>query len=84
MRTDRRWGSWAVTLDRLLAIFKHFHCRSRGARKFRSKTCQKLFDFTDSVPLDQIGLMDKALNQENGAINSYGGLRTIARLGPTF
>ena len=39
-----------------LAIFKLFHDRSRGARKFRSTMCQKLFDFTASVPLDQIGL----------------------------
>ena len=44
--------------------------------------CQKLFDFTDSVPLDQIGLNEKALNQESEAVKSYGGSRTFASLGP--
>ena len=44
--------------------------------------CQKLFDFTASVPLDQIGLNEKALTQESEAVKSYGGSRTFASLGP--
>ena len=43
---------------------------------------QKVFDFTASVPLDQIGLNEKALNQESDAVKSCGGSRTFASLGP--
>ena len=45
---------------------------------------QKVFDFTASVPLDQIGLNEKALNQESDAVKSYGGSHTFASLGPSL